>query len=213
MAAGDPNDDRRRSGRAGWNERLKFLGAMIRSPRRVGSVVPTGRPTANLMAGFARPDSGLPVLELGPGTGPITRAILARGLPEDRLHVIEYSADLCRHLRANFAGIDVIQGDAFDLEAALGPDRPNLFDCVISGVPLLNFGHAERNVLLNGALDHVPAGRPMVQITYGARPPVIPEDPSVAFRSSPWILRNAPPARVWSYWRDEHAARRSAAAA
>lgn len=194
-------------------ERVRFLGEMIRSPRRVGSIVPTGRPTARLMAGFVDPASALPVLELGPGTGPITRQILARGIAADKLYLVEYAPDLCGHLRQAFPGVHVINGDAFDLDGTFKGDAPALFDCVVSGVPMLNFGHAERNLLLNDALSRVPPGRPMIQITYGARPPVVPDDPTIAFTASPWVMRNVPPAKVWTYWRGEAETAAKAAAA
>ncbi len=49
-----------------------------------------------------RSASGLPVLELGPGTGVITRAILERGVPPEHLYAVEYSPDFVRHLRGAF---------------------------------------------------------------------------------------------------------------
>lgn len=175
---------------------------MIRSPRAVGSIVPTGRPVSRLMASHVNPGSNLPVLELGPGTGPVTRAILERGVAPAQLYLIEFSADLHAHLKAAFPDVNVIHGDAFDLDRAFAADGPAQFDCVVSGIPLLNFDHAARNALLEGALARVPPGRPMVQITYGPRPPVVPDDPSIAYQGSRRILRNVPPARVWTYWRD-----------
>ena len=186
-----------------WSERLRFLGAMIRSPRGVGSIVPTGRPVSQLIASHVNAASHLPVLELGPGTGPVTRQILARGVAPSRLHLVEYSADLHAHLRHTFPDVNVIHGNAFDLDGAFAGRGPMQFDCGISGIPLLNFGHAERNALLEDALARVPPGRPMVQITYGPRPPVVPDDPAIAYQGSRRIMRNVPPASVWLYSRPD----------
>ena len=203
----DPRRDDRadRSARKGseFSDRLKFFAAMVRSPRHVSAVTPTSRQTAVEMARPIDLASGLPVLELGPGTGPITRAILDRGVKPEDLYVIEHSADLCRHLETQFPGIHVVHGDAFDLEATLaGLDTP-LFDCVISGIPLLSFGPDRSNKLLEGSLDRVPAGRPMVQITYSGKAPLEPRDTRIQARRSARIMRNLPPASVWLYTRPD----------
>lgn len=172
---------------------------MVRTPRKVGSVTPTSRPTAEEMARPIDITSGLPVLELGPGTGPITRAILARGLPPERLYLIEYSADLCKHLEALFPDVTIRQGNAFDLDAALAGLATGPFDSVISGVPMLNFSDAQCNDLLGQALDRMAPGRPFVQITYGNRPPIRATDPTIEVTRTARIFRNLPPASVWTY--------------
>jgi phosphatidylethanolamine/phosphatidyl-N-methylethanolamine N-methyltransferase len=99
--------------------------------------------------------SDLPVLELGPGTGVITRAILARGVKPENIWSVEYSPDFVDHLRDIFPSVNVMHGDAFDLGASL-PDGPTLFDCAISGIPLLNFPVERRIALVNGVLDRLP---------------------------------------------------------
>jgi phosphatidylethanolamine/phosphatidyl-N-methylethanolamine N-methyltransferase len=200
---GDDDADAPRPRSSEISERLKFLAAMFRSPRRVSSVTPTSRQTAVEMARPIDCRSGLPVLELGPGTGPITRAILDRGIAPENLYAIEYSADLCRHLEKAFPGVNIIHGDAFDLDATLAGTGVLLFDCVISGIPLLSFGPGRSNGLLAGALDRVPPGRPMVQITYSAKAPLQPSDPRVRMRRSARIVRNLPPASVWLYSRPD----------
>lgn len=156
-----------------------------------------------MMANPVDPNSGLPVLELGPGTGPVTRAILDRGVPPNQLYLIEYSADLCAHLRSAFPGVHVINGDAFDLDTALADVAHVRFDSVVCGLPLLNFDQQQRLSVLYGSLDRLPPGRPLVQITYGARPPINLDDPKIVTGGSRWALRNLPPARVWTYSRPD----------
>ncbi|TIU36781.1 MAG: methyltransferase domain-containing protein, partial [Mesorhizobium sp.] len=112
------------------------------------------------------PRSGLPVLEVGPGTGVITRAILAQGVKPENLYAVEYSTDFVRHLRGLYPGVNVIEGDAFNLNATLGEKRDMVFDSVVSGVPLLNFPVAQRIAYIESLLDRIPAGRPIVQLTY-----------------------------------------------
>lgn len=195
--------DRSRRKRSELSDRLKFLAAMFRSPRRVSSVTPTSRQTAVEMARPIDCRSGLPVLELGPGTGPVTRAILDRGVAPGDLYAIEQSADLCRHLEKAFPGVNVIHGDAFDLDTTLAATGVSLFDCAISGIPLLSFGPERSDALLMSAIGRVPPGRPMVQITYSAKAPLQPSDPRVRMHRSARVVRNLPPASVWLYSRPD----------
>ena len=191
--------------KARFVDQVKFLGTVIRAPRAVGAIAPTHQETARLIASNIDTASGLPVLELGPGTGAITEAIFNTGLPADRLYAIEYSAPFCRHLQEKFPGAHFLQGDAFNFQAALDAafktDAPNRFDCVISGLPLLNFPKEKRFELFNAAMDAVAPGRPFVQFSYGILPPVPVDEREFAVTRSSWIFRNLPPARVWVYRR------------
>lgn len=181
-------------------EQVRFIGALAKSPKTVGAIAPTARETADLMVSHIDLSSGLPVLELGPGTGAITSAILRRNLPQHMLFAVEYDARFCRELRHALPQAHIIQGNAFDLDAAL-PNGPDHFDCVISGLPLLNFEPAMRQVFLQGALKRLAPGRPLVQFSYGVNAPIVPDDKSVIVTRSRWIFRNIPPARVWTYSR------------
>lgn len=191
--------------KARFADEVRFLGSLLRAPRSVGAIAPTSKETATLMASHIDRASDLPVLELGPGTGAITQAILATGIVPSRLHAVEYSPAFCRLLRERFLGANFIQGDAFDLAGtfatAFGDAAPGRFDCVISGLPLLNFPKEKREHLLRSALDLLAPGRPFVQFSYGIMPPVAVPDPDISVTRSRWIVRNVPPARVWVYRR------------
>jgi len=134
----------------------------------------------------------------------ITRAILARGVKPENLYAIEYSSDFVQHLRRNHPRVNVIEGDAFDLDRTLGPDAPPLFDCVISGVPLLNFPVEARIRYLNGLLGRIPAGRPVIQLTYGPRSPIPPGRGDYTVEHFDFVLRNIPPTQLWIYRRVKH---------
>ena len=184
-----------------FDEELRFFKGWIDKPRAVGSIVPTSSVTARKMASVVDPSSGLPVLELGPGTGVITKAILQAGIKPENLWSIEYSQDFVRHLRRDYPGVNIIQGDAFDLDATLGDKRDTVFDSVISGVPLLNFPVPQRIAYVEDLLDRLPPGRPIVQITYGPVSPVPPGRGNYTVEHFDFILRNIPPSRLWIYRR------------
>ena len=184
-----------------FEDELRFLRGWIETPRAVGAIMPTSAAVSRLMASVIDLDSGLPVLELGAGTGVITRAILARGLPPHKLHLVEYSVDFADHLRRSFPRVNVVQGDAFDLDKTLGENRNLAFDTVISGVPLLNFPVAQRIAYVEDLLDRLPAGRPVVQFTYGPFSPIPAGRGTYTVEHLGFVLRNMPPAQLWVYRR------------
>ncbi|MDP3898561.1 MAG: class I SAM-dependent methyltransferase [Mesorhizobium sp.] len=191
----------RRSFSQKFDEELRFFRGWIDKPRAVGSIVPTSSYTAKRMASVIDPASGLPVLELGPGTGVITRAILARGVKPENLYSIEYSADFVEHLRENYPGVNFIQGDAFDLDTTLGALKDTVFDSVVSGVPLLNFPVDRRVAYIGALLDRLPAGRPIVQLTYGPMSPVPAGRGDYIVEHFDFMVRNIPPTQLWIYRR------------
>lgn len=186
---------------AKFDNELRFFRGWIAHPRTTGSIIPTSAIMARRMASNIDLASGLPVLEIGPGTGVITRAILARGVKPADLYAVEYSSEFVRHLRRNFPGVGIIEGDAFDLDRTLGLDAPALFDCAISGLPLLNFPVSTRVAFLNGLLARLPEGRPVVQFSYGPKSPIPPGLGNYTVKRFDFVLRNIPPAQIWVYRR------------
>ncbi len=186
---------------AKFDDELKFFKGWIDKPKAVGSIVPTSSVTARRMASVIDTKSGLPVLEVGPGTGVITKAILRRGVKPSDLYAVEYAHDFVTHLRRNYPGITVIEGDGFNLDKTLGDHRDMTFDCVVSGVPLLNFPVARRVAYVEGLLKRIPHGRPVVQLTYGPKSPVPPGLGDYTVEHFHFVLRNIPPTQLWLYRR------------
>ncbi|NKL01949.1 methyltransferase domain-containing protein [Rhizobium leguminosarum bv. viciae] len=184
-----------------FDDEIRFFRGMMQGPKTVGSIVPTSSITAKRMASVVDIHSGLPVLELGPGTGAITKAILGRGVQPENLVAIEYSTDFHKHLQRTYPGVHFINGDAFDLQTTLGSFSGLTFDSVISGIPLLNFPMAKRISLLESLLDRLPAGRPMVQISYGAISPIAANPDRYHIQHFDFVMRNIPPAQLWIYKR------------
>lgn len=184
-----------------FDDEIRFFKGWMDGPKAVGSIVPTSAVTSKRMASVVDTTSGLPVLELGPGTGVVTKAILERGISPNQLVCVEYSDDFVSHVQRLFPGVNVIQGDAFDLDTTLGPLADQTFDCVVSGIPLLNFPMPERIALIEDLLGRIPAGRPVVQITYGPRSPVAPGRGNYVVEKLDFVVRNIPPAHLWLYRR------------
>ncbi len=184
-----------------FDEEIRFFKGWIDGPKSVGAILPTSAVTARRMASVINPASGLPVLELGPGTGIITKAILGRGVAPENIVSIEYSRDFYRHLKKTIPGVNFINGDAFDLETTLADWRDRKFDAVVSAIPMLSFPMEKRIALLEDLLDRMPPGRPVVQITYSPVSPIDARPDRFHIRHLDFVVRNIPPAQLWVYSR------------
>lgn len=182
-----------------FDDEIRFIRGMMSTPKTVGAIMPTSARMANRMASIINTGSGLPVLELGPGTGVITKAILDRGVAPENLVSVEYSSEFVRHLRGKYPGVNFINGDAFSLAETLKEYRGMQFDCVISGIPLLNFPMHQRVSLIEDLLKLIPVGRPVVQFSYGPVSPVVARPDSYQVKHFDFIVRNIPPAQIWHY--------------
>ena len=178
-----------------FQDQLRFLGKMVANPHHVGAIAPSSAYLARAMAAEADPSREGPVLELGPGTGIVTQALIARGFGPERITAIEYDAQFAQTMRARFPGITVVHGDAFQLMG--GGTR---FAAIVSSLPLLNFPLARRQALIADALARLLPGAPYIQFSYRLAPPVAaPEGACVKLAARVWL--NLPPARVWVYRR------------
>lgn len=177
---------------------VTFFRNLRRRPRNTGAIFPSGPILAKTMASAIDPRGDGPVLELGPGTGVFTKALLERGIAPERLILIEFNGDFVRFLRQRFPGVTVIHASAFDL-AKLWKER-NLppIAGIVSGLPLLNFPRDLCQQLIADSLDLLQPGGQYVQFTYAQRPSVpAPRGAEVNLLKRVWL--NVPPASVWIY--------------
>lgn len=177
---------------------VQFLRAWCADPARVGAVAPSGAALAELITREIGPASA-PVIELGPGTGAFTEAILARGVDARDLVLVEYGSDFARLLQARFDRARVLWMDAARLA------QVELFDgraagAVVSGLPLLNLSPRKVMAILDGAFRHLRPQGAFYQFTYGMRCPVprtILDRLGLRATHLGRTVRNVPPAAVY----------------
>ena len=95
------------------DDEVRFLSTWLQSPLKTGALSPSSPALAKAMALEIDPSVPGPVVELGPGTGPVTEAILARGITPQRLILVEFNQEFCALLRRRFPGVTVIEGDGY----------------------------------------------------------------------------------------------------
>lgn len=151
------------------------------------------------MANYIDIDVPGPVIELGPGTGPVTEAILKRGLPEERLVLVEFNPDFCKLLRKRFPKANVVQGDAYGLRRTLLRALDEPAAAVVSGLPLFTKPLPTRRALLDDTFALMHPGAPFIQFTYATVPPIPKKGEGYTAKGSSRVWWNLPPARVWVY--------------
>jgi phosphatidylethanolamine/phosphatidyl-N-methylethanolamine N-methyltransferase len=188
-----------------------FLKRWLRRPLAMGAVMPSGRLLAEAMARTTKSvleDRPGHVVELGAGTGEVTKALLAAGIAPERLALVERDPELAIFLRRHFPGPRIIEGDAARLSRLLADHGVGSVAAVVSSLPLLSLPAGVVNGIVGGVFEVLPRGAALVQFTYGPTPPVpraLRERLHLDGAHGKRIWRNVPPAVVWTF-RRPHAA-------
>jgi phosphatidylethanolamine/phosphatidyl-N-methylethanolamine N-methyltransferase len=183
-------------------DEARFIKTWFENPVGTGAVSPSGRFLARAMARAVDPALPGPIVELGPGTGPVTDALIARGIAPERLVLVEYDPHFCKLLQRRYPRATVIQGDAYDLAATLDGVLDAPAATVVSSLPLRNQPERHRLTLLEQAFAVLQPGGSFVQFTYGIASPMplrSGDHPCFEAEVSPPVWFNLPPARVWVY--------------
>ncbi|WP_108520020.1 class I SAM-dependent methyltransferase [Bradyrhizobium algeriense] len=181
------------------DDEVRFLRSWIEKPLHMGAVMPSSKLLARTMAQYVDVESKGPVIELGPGTGAITNALIEHGVDQKRLVLVEYNPGFCALLRDRYPQAKVVQGDAYALRASLDKVLDAPASAVVSGLPLVTKPMLTRLKLIRDAFMALAPGAPFVQFTYSVAPPIPKSLPGVSTEASERIWMNLPPARVWVY--------------
>ena len=182
-----------------FDDEVHFLRSWIEKPLTTGAVMPSSKVLARTMAAYVDPKSNGPVVELGPGTGAVTQALVDRGIDPARLVLVEFNPSFCRMLRARYPAATVVQGDAYRLRHLLESTLREPADAIVSGLPLVTKPMRTRVRLISEAMTLLRPGAPFVQFTYAMVPPIPKGLNGIRTEASPLIWLNLPPARVWTY--------------
>ena len=183
------------------DDEVRFIRSWFEKPLAIGAVTPSGKALARTMAAYVDPSVPGPIIELGPGTGPVTEALVAQGIDPARLVLVEFNPHFCRLLRARYPTATVVQGDAYSLRRLLAGMLQQPAAAVVSGLPLFTKPLRTRLRLFHEAFALMRRARR--SCSSPTRPFADPEGarPGPA-EASERVWTNIPPARVWVYRRD-----------
>lgn len=175
-----------------------FFRRWMANPLRMGSVIPSSPALCRRIVANVRRAPDEVVLELGAGTGVISRALLDSGVPPERLIVVEIEPHLVRHLRRVLPGVTVIEGDARRLPDLLPPAWHGRIGTVICGIPMVLLPLDDQRGIVD-AIDAVAPGRGFLHFTYCVTSPLPMPKLKLAGARAAWTPLNFPPASVWRY--------------
>jgi phosphatidylethanolamine/phosphatidyl-N-methylethanolamine N-methyltransferase len=181
------------------DDEVRFIRSWIERPLTIGAVAPSSKMLARAMARYVDPHSNGPVVELGPGTGPVTAALVEAGVDPARLVLVEFNPAFCRILRARYPDATLVQGDAYSMRRLLETLLLQPAAAVVSGLPLVTKPVRMRLRLIRDAFDLMLPGAPFVQFTYSVASPLPRRFGGFSVEASERIWMNIPPARVWVY--------------
>lgn len=173
----------------------------LKDPLKIGAITPSSRQLAEAMARLVPPQATGPVVELGGGTGVVTRALLEAGVTADRLIVVERDPTLHRLLRDRYSDVTVVLGDAASLVETLRPYGIDRASAVVSSLPILSMRKPVRRAIVEGSFALLEPDAPFIQFTYGLFSPLSRRELGLTGQVKGRVLNNLPPASVWLYHR------------
>jgi phosphatidylethanolamine/phosphatidyl-N-methylethanolamine N-methyltransferase len=184
-------------------EREIFFRHWLSNPLGIGAVLPSGGSVARAMARELALDRPGAVLELGGGTGSLTRGLIAAGCPAERLVVIEREPALARHLQQGLPAVRVICGDAGDAASLLAEAGVDRLATVVSSLPIKWFPRAQQRAVLDASFGALGVGGAFVQLTNALASPIPAGDLSLIGEEVARIWLHFLPVQIWRYRRAE----------
>lgn len=176
-----------------------FFRQWLRSPKSMGSVIPSSMALARAVTGAVAWQPGQTVVELGAGTGAISEGLLESGIPGDALMMIELDESLFDYLRNRYPGVRVVHGDATKLADIVAEQNIDHVSTVVSGLPMVNMPFDFQKAIVEQSFKALAPGGFMLQYSYSPIRPIPARKLDVKAELVKFVLRNLPPATVWRF--------------
>ena len=175
-----------------------FFGLWLQKPLGIAAANPSGPRLADALANCVELDRPGAVLELGAGTGSLTRGLVRAGCPPDRIIAVEREPRLVEVLRSEFPGIRVIQDDATRVSKSL-MSREGRLAAVVSSLPIKWFPLEAQRAIVKPCIELLGPGGRFLQITNAFSSPLPMERLGISGREICRVWLNVLPAQIWAY--------------
>lgn len=176
-----------------------FLLRALKNPRQLGAVAPSSRHLGAFLARHAAIDDTSPIVELGGGSGSLTRSLIKAGIDPARLYVVELDKALASYLKTALPQVHIIHGNAAHLAKILPPEIIGKVHRIVSGLPMINIPAAIRGEILESCFEIMAPGGAYIQYTYSPRSSINTETYGLKKKRLGTIFLNLPPASIWQY--------------
>lgn len=185
-----------------WSAIWLFFRRALAHPAKSGAVIPSSDSLGRLIAEQMSPAEHEVVVELGAGTGAVTRAILSSGVPADRLIVVENDEEMTQFLRTEYPDVTVVEADAAKIRKLLPASVDGSVGAVVCGIPVSLLPLDRQRELASAMLSLMPPGHRFLVYTYRLRSPLSAREIGLVGTRLGFTWRNLPPASVWAYSAD-----------
>lgn len=182
--------------------KLFFLRA-LRNPLQLGALAPSSRYLGAILARHALVDEVSPLVEIGAGTGSLTRALIKAGIAAERIYAIELDLELTAYLKTSLPGVNVIQGNAANLSHILPSEVIGKVQRVVSGLPMINISESIQRQILESCFKIMVPGGVVLQYTYSPRSSINAKTHKLKKKRLGTTFLNFPPATVWQYTKEQ----------
>ncbi len=172
-----------------------FVKQCLLSPRKTGSIYPSSPALGRAMVSFLENKQQSTIIELGPGTGSITKTLIKSGINFDDFYACEISSDFVEHLQKRFPEIHVREGNALKLTHVF-EELIGKVDCIFSGLPLKSLPSKIVEEIIDQEYEILKPKGTVIQFTYDLRPKKSALKKRFRHVGSKIVLANFPPARV-----------------
>jgi len=180
--------------------RWLFFRRALAHPLQLGTPIPSSPALGRLIAAHLNGRKDGLTVELGGGTGVITRQLLAAGVPADRLLVLEIDPEMADYLRATLPEANVMTGDARRLATLLPLAWRGQVDTIVSGIPMAVLSAAYQRELVDAMFSVLASEGRYLQYTFTlGGTPVRARRLGLVGRRLGTTFGNFPPASVWTY--------------
>lgn len=176
-----------------------FFQRWLSNPLAVGSIMPSSPGLCALVQKQLGYKSDEIVVEYGPGTGAITRAILDAGVPAERLYSIEIDPELVKYMTHEFPEVTVIHGDVRHSDSLIGSSLVGQVGTVIVGIPMVLLPFEQQQEIIAAIFRILKSGRHFLLFTYCITSPLSMKALHLRGKRLGWTPWNFPPASLWAY--------------
>lgn len=182
-------------------ERNLFFRRWLKHPTQMGTMSPVSNKLADLLVKNIKEPTKVRIVEIGPGTGRLTRAMLNIGVKPENLLLVELDQDFCNFLNNSLPNLKkshIIQGDAAALPNLVPSDWIGHIDYIVSAVPLMYLPKNKRQDIFHACFHILKVKAPIIHVTYNLFSPMnFMMDLEQICVNKLWL--NLPPAFVWCY--------------
>jgi phosphatidylethanolamine/phosphatidyl-N-methylethanolamine N-methyltransferase len=178
-----------------------FIKQLIKNPKTVGALYPSSQALSEFILKQIHYTDGDYILEIGAGTGSLTKGLISGGIPKEKIVVLEIDKKLYHFLKNRIPDINIINGDAKDLSNILPKNVINKVSTVVSGIPMMNLSEKEKGDIVDACFSVMKKDGRLIQFTYKPTSPINSEKFNLEKKFLGSVLFNVPPASIWEFTR------------